>query len=64
MPTTTRQRENIQNQRQAVARQKRLNELKRKGPMMPSVVLKALQQMGLPNDPEAYNAKLKELLRS
>jgi hypothetical protein len=62
MPTK-RQRQNIKRVHDAMARSKKLNELRReKEHWIPTSVLKALQDMGLPKDLAEYNARLKELL--
>jgi len=47
----------------SAARQKRMfNLLRKKQPLIPGVVLKALAASRLPPQADAYNARLKELL--
>jgi hypothetical protein len=48
-----------------IARQKRMFKLQRKRqPLIPTSLLKALAASGLPADPVAYNARLRELLEA
>jgi hypothetical protein len=62
MPTK-RQRANIKRIHAARERQRKLNELKRKGQkLIPTAVLKTLMAMNLPNDKAVWDAKLQELL--
>ena len=51
--------------RAVAAREKRLFDLKRKKrQLLPTSLLRALADSGLPNDPQAYTARLRELLES
>jgi hypothetical protein len=62
MPTK-RQRANIKRVHETMERQRKLNELKRKGvKLIPMSVLKALQDMALPSDKALMTQKLQELL--
>jgi hypothetical protein len=67
MPPTKRQRKAIETQRtkrlEAMRRKKRLQKvMKGKKKLLPMSALKSLQ-VGLPNDLQAYNAKLQEFLQ-
>jgi transcriptional regulator of met regulon len=39
-----------------------LSSLRKNGPLIPAAVLKALAASGLPNDADAYNERLRELM--
>jgi hypothetical protein len=66
MPKTGRQKNAIQAQRakrlQAAQRKKRLRKVMKGKKLLPMSALKSLQ-VGLPNDLQAYNAKLQEFLQ-
>ena len=67
MPSKRQVAANKRNSRRNADQMKRMRmiaQARRHGPKIPTSVLRALAAMGLPNDPQAYAAKLNELMAS